>query len=130
MLSMNEQRSLTCSMGNLRIICEKISTQRFSTGSCPIKSLVSPKKSLKLRFLGKSLWSKLKLGIRNRDIREFQTQLSPVSFRVRSSTGDEKRPQSAHYVRRMRFSKCSEFYFLRYFNFCYRGGNFQREYDV
>ena len=77
-------------MGNLGIICEKNSIKRFSTGSCSIRSLVSPKKSLKLRFLGKSLWSKLKLGIGNRDIREFQTQLSPVSFGVRSSTGGAK----------------------------------------
>ena len=74
----------------LGIICEKNSIKRFSTGSCSIRSLVSPKKSLKLRFLGKSLWSKLKLGIRNRDIIEFQTQLSPVSFGVRSSTGGAK----------------------------------------
>ena len=79
-------------MGNLGIICEKNSIKRFSTGSCSIRSLVSPKKKSETQIPWEKSVEQVKVGYpESRYTRISNTIISfGVSFGARSLTGGAK----------------------------------------
>ena len=95
-------------------ICRIIGSQTISSPRCPIRSLVTPKKTFQTKPLGKFFYSHICGGGHIRHTQKFKIALTWLLEGVQSSITTLKCSEESHYGVRIRVSIPSDLPFSRY----------------